>query len=38
MLDGTRWEPKPDGPPPEGLDWDAWLGPAPEVPEFQCIT
>ena len=23
MLDGGRWEPKPDGPPPEGLDWDA---------------
>lgn len=22
----------PDGTPPEGLDWDAWLGPAPEVP------
>jgi predicted dehydrogenase len=22
----------PDGPPPEGLDWDAWLGPAPKVP------
>ncbi len=32
MLDGARWEPRPDGPPPEGLDWDAWLGPAPEVP------
>jgi len=22
----------PDGPPPEGLDWDMWLGPAPKVP------
>lgn len=32
MLGGSRWEAKPDGPPPEGLDWDAWLGPAPEVP------
>ncbi len=21
---------KPDGPPPEGLDWDLWLGPAPK--------
>jgi predicted dehydrogenase len=21
----------PDGPPPEGLDWDLWLGPAPKV-------
>lgn len=32
LLDGARWEAKPDGPSPEGLDWDAWLGPAPEVP------
>lgn len=32
MLDGSKWEPKPDSPPPPGLDWDAWLGPAPEVP------
>jgi predicted dehydrogenase len=22
----------PDGTPPPGLDWDAWLGPAPQVP------
>ena len=22
----------PDEPPPPGLDWDAWLGPAPRVP------
>jgi predicted dehydrogenase len=22
----------PDGSPPEGLDWDTWLGPAPKVP------
>lgn len=22
----------PDGPPPDGLDWDMWLGPAPKVP------
>ena len=22
----------PDGPPPEGLDWDLWLGPARQVP------
>ena len=22
----------PDGPPPDGLDWDMWLGPAPERP------
>ncbi len=32
LLDGARWEPVPDAPPPAGLDWDAWLGPAPEVP------
>lgn len=32
MLDGSKWEPKPDRPAPAGLDWDAWLGPAPEVP------
>jgi predicted dehydrogenase len=32
MLDGSKWEPQPDGAPPAGLDWDAWLGPAPEVP------
>ena len=32
MLDGSRWEPVPDGPAPAGLDWDAWLGPAPKVP------
>ena len=31
MLDGSKWEPKPDSEPPAGLDWDAWLGPAPEV-------
>ena len=37
MLDGSKWEPKPDSEPPAGLDWDAWLGPAPEVSEFQCI-
>ena len=27
--------PRPDGPVPEGLDWDAWLGPAPYVPFNQ---
>jgi predicted dehydrogenase len=32
MLDGHKWEPKPDSEPPAGLDWDAWLGPAPFVP------
>ena len=32
MHEGGRWRPKPDSDPPEGLDWDRWLGPAPEVP------
>jgi len=26
------WGKPPDGPVPEGLDWDLWLGPAPKVP------
>ncbi|MCK5558018.1 MAG: Gfo/Idh/MocA family oxidoreductase, partial [Candidatus Hydrogenedentes bacterium] len=32
MHEGGRWRPKPDSDPPEGFDWDRWLGPAPEVP------
>jgi predicted dehydrogenase len=32
MLSGSKWEPRPDGPAPDGFDWDAWLGPAPAVP------
>ena len=31
-LEGGDWSPQPDSPPPAGLDWDLWLGPAPEVP------
>ena len=27
MLGGSKWSPQPDGEVPEGLDWDAWLGP-----------
>ncbi len=32
MLGGRKWLPKPDSAIPEGLNWDAWLGPAPYVP------
>lgn len=33
MLPGNKpWILKEDTPVPEGLDWDMWLGPAPEVP------
>lgn len=32
LLAGSRWQPQPDAAVPEGLDWDAWLGPAPYVP------
>ena len=30
MLPGGGFRPRPDGDPPAGLDWDRWLGPAPE--------
>ncbi len=32
VYGGYPRKPQPDGDPPEGLDWDKWLGPAPEVP------
>ncbi len=32
LLSGGKWMPKPDEEIPQGLDWDAWLGPAPAVP------
>ena len=32
LLPGGGWAPKPDSAAPDGLDWDAWLGPAPMVP------
>lgn len=32
MLGGGKWVPVPDAVTPEGLDWDAWLGPAPYRP------
>jgi len=31
-LNGGPWKKLPDEPVPDGLDWDRWLGPAPEVP------
>lgn len=31
-LNMGRRKPSPDGPIPAGLDWDFWLGPAPEAP------
>jgi predicted dehydrogenase len=32
MLGGRSWVAQPDGDIPDGLDWDAWLGPAPYRP------
>ncbi|MGB8490135.1 MAG: Gfo/Idh/MocA family oxidoreductase [Bacteroidales bacterium] len=32
MLGGGKWNAKPDSAVPAGLNWDAWLGPAPFVP------
>ena len=29
MLGGNQWSAKPDMNVPKGLDWDAWIGPAP---------
>ncbi|HEX5026242.1 MAG TPA: Gfo/Idh/MocA family oxidoreductase [Agriterribacter sp.] len=32
MLSGSRWMAKPDTEVPQGLNWNAWLGPAKQVP------
>jgi predicted dehydrogenase len=32
LLGGGKWMPQPDSEVPQGLDWDAWLGPAPDRP------
>jgi predicted dehydrogenase len=32
LLEGGPWKPQPDAATPATLDWDLWLGPAPEVP------
>jgi len=32
LLPGRAFTPQPDSAVPAGLDWDRWLGPAPEVP------
>jgi predicted dehydrogenase len=29
LYGGSKWMPQPDAEVPAGLDWDAWLGPAP---------
>ncbi len=29
LMGGRKWKQLPDSPIPEGLDWEAWLGPAP---------
>jgi len=30
LFGGSRWLPEPNSDAPQGLDWDAWLGPAPK--------
>jgi predicted dehydrogenase len=32
MFDRSRFVKPPDAPPPEGMNWDMWLGPAPQRP------
>ena len=32
LPDSGPWQRQPDSPTPAGVDWDRWLGPAPEVP------
>lgn len=32
MLSGSKWVARPDAAVPAGLNWDAWLGPAKQVP------
>lgn len=32
LVRKERWGKPADGPVPDGLDWDMWLGPAPKVP------
>ena len=38
LLGGNKWMPKPDENPPDWIDWDAWLGPAPYRPYNPNIT
>lgn len=38
MLGGGKWMPQPDQPAPDWIDWDAWLGPAPQRPFNPTIT
>lgn len=37
LLAGSKWMPTPDSETPQGLDWDAWLGPAPRRPYNQGV-
>ena len=32
LMGGRKWMPRPDAEVPQGLDWDAWLGPAANRP------
>src|SRR5207248_630831 len=37
MFSRRRFEKSPDTPPPAGMDWDMWLGPAPQRPYNEAL-
>src|SRR5439155_25670685 len=37
MFSRRRFEKSPDIPPPAGMDWDMWLGPAPQRPYNESL-